>query len=114
MNFDFKHSTFKSHFDVLLFQEVIRKDDSAKTSSAKYVNRNVIDSDTPYINAKLQDSVSISSVQYNDVNVDGKIVVIQKICTAQHTTNQLQMHHFICCFFCLDGHVDHSRASRLD
>jgi len=57
-----------------LFQEVIRKDDSAKTSSATYANKNVIDSDTSYLNAKLQDSVNISSAPYENSTVSENIV----------------------------------------
>jgi len=42
---------------------------SEGTSSATYVNKNVINSDTPYINAKLQLSKKVPETPYEEMNM---------------------------------------------
>jgi len=46
-----------------------KQDISDGISTKTYVNKNVIDSNTPYINSKLQFSEKVSHIQYEEIKV---------------------------------------------
>jgi len=54
---------------MFLLQPQNKQSQSDGTSSATYVNKNVINSDTPYINAKLQLSEKVPETPYEEMNM---------------------------------------------